>query len=265
MYRDELTAFPVQGRRNPVSTGTSTAPQRRFGMAPGAGAVRGLDGGAPTRFGVLVALGDELGRRGLTAMLADIPQVRAVVSCATGTDAIGILGGGGFEVVLSGCEQGVELATVAGRSAGSGVKLLVLLPDLSDQTLAAAGAANAHGFVLLTGLTSEVLDQSLGYLAQGGIPLPPELTLEMLSRFGRANSGGRPSGSALTPREHQILCLLADGLSNKQIASHLRISLHGAKRHVANVLAKLNCSNRTLAVAHAVRTGLIGGAGHLPN
>ena len=55
----------------------------------------------------------------------------------------------------------------------------------------------------------------------------------------------------------QALVLLAKGMSNKQIARRLNISEHGAKRHVANVLAKLNCPNRTLAVALALRHGLV--------
>lgn len=61
----------------------------------------------------------------------------------------------------------------------------------------------------------------------------------------------------LTPRERQALKLLADGLSNKQIARRLGISEHGAKRHVGNVLAKLNCPNRTVAVTVALNHGLL--------
>ncbi|MCI4066752.1 LuxR C-terminal-related transcriptional regulator [Micromonospora sp. R77] len=61
----------------------------------------------------------------------------------------------------------------------------------------------------------------------------------------------------LTPRERQALKLLAEGLSNKQIARRLGISEHGAKRHVGNVLAKLNCPNRTVAVTVALNHGLL--------
>jgi DNA-binding NarL/FixJ family response regulator len=61
----------------------------------------------------------------------------------------------------------------------------------------------------------------------------------------------------LTPREQAALALLVQGLSNKQIARRLTISEHGAKRHVANLLAKLNCPNRTMAAVVAVREGLL--------
>ncbi|MGI5287809.1 response regulator transcription factor [Nonomuraea polychroma] len=59
----------------------------------------------------------------------------------------------------------------------------------------------------------------------------------------------------LTPRERQVLELLVEGMSNKQIA--LRISQHGVKRLVSNVLAKLNCPNRTMAVRTAITDGIL--------
>ena len=88
--------------------------------------------------------------------------------------------------------------------------------------------------------------------------LPAPLARWMLQRLRAGDSDKRPSRAyLLTPREHQTLCLLAQGMSNKQIASALHISQHGAKRHVANVIAKLNCPNRTLAVVLALREGII--------
>ena len=75
----------------------------------------------------------------------------------------------------------------------------------------------------------------------------------MLERH-RAHLG---TGIGLREREEQVLALIEQGLSNKQIAKCLSISQHGAKRHVANVFAKLNCPNRTLAVALALRDGII--------
>jgi DNA-binding CsgD family transcriptional regulator len=65
-----------------------------------------------------------------------------------------------------------------------------------------------------------------------------------------------PPAVRLTPREHQVLALMADGLSNKQIGRRLDISFHGAKRLVASVLAKLDSPTRTVAVAKALREGI---------
>jgi DNA-binding CsgD family transcriptional regulator len=62
---------------------------------------------------------------------------------------------------------------------------------------------------------------------------------------------------ALTPRERDVLVLMAEGASNKQIAKQLKISVHTAKFHVASVLEKLDATGRTDAVAHAARMGVI--------
>ncbi len=62
---------------------------------------------------------------------------------------------------------------------------------------------------------------------------------------------------ALTPRERDVLALMAEGASNKQIAKQLGISVHTAKFHVASVLEKLDATGRTDAVAHAARMGVI--------
>ena len=61
----------------------------------------------------------------------------------------------------------------------------------------------------------------------------------------------------LTPREREVLRLLADGLTNRQIAERLVVSHHTVHRHVTNLLRKLGLSSRTAAAAHAVRTGLV--------
>jgi DNA-binding NarL/FixJ family response regulator len=68
---------------------------------------------------------------------------------------------------------------------------------------------------------------------------------------------GEPSESDLTPRERDVLTLMAEGVSNKVIAERLGISVHTAKFHVASILDKLDATGRTDAVAHAARRGVI--------
>ena len=68
---------------------------------------------------------------------------------------------------------------------------------------------------------------------------------------------GEPSGIELTPRERDVLALMAEGASNKAIASRLGISVHTAKFHVGSLLDKLDATGRTDAVAHAARRGVI--------
>lgn len=68
---------------------------------------------------------------------------------------------------------------------------------------------------------------------------------------------GEPSGIELTPRERDVLVLMAEGASNKTIARRLGISVHTAKFHVGSLLDKLDATGRTDAVAHAARRGVI--------
>jgi DNA-binding CsgD family transcriptional regulator len=80
-------------------------------------------------------------------------------------------------------------------------------------------------------------------------------TLAVVSRPPRERSGA--DAFALTPRERDVLVLMAEGASNRQIAKQLGISVHTAKFHVASVLEKLDATGRTDAVAHAARMGVI--------
>ena len=72
-----------------------------------------------------------------------------------------------------------------------------------------------------------------------------------------AAAGGRPPRGQLTPRELEVLGLLADGLTNRQIAARLVVSEHTVHRHVTNLLRKLDLPSRTAAAAFAVRSGLL--------
>ncbi|HWT22839.1 MAG TPA: response regulator transcription factor, partial [Solirubrobacteraceae bacterium] len=76
-------------------------------------------------------------------------------------------------------------------------------------------------------------------------------------RARRILAGPDAAGSPLTPRELEVLRLLADGLTNRQIAERLVVSEHTVHRHVTNLLRKLGLSSRTAAAAHAVRSGLL--------
>jgi two-component system nitrate/nitrite response regulator NarL len=77
--------------------------------------------------------------------------------------------------------------------------------------------------------------------------------------------GGQPGEfwrqQVLTQRELQVLALLVKGYSNRQIAPRVALSEHGVKRHVANILAKLNCANRVQAAAFALKQGILESAG----
>lgn len=136
-----------------------------------------------------------------------------------------------------------------------GVKVVLTLPTAARECLQRVGRLNVDGFLLESGLTEESLTHAVQAVACGEVPVPPSLVRELMSD---ATAGARRNrGPQLTPREEAALTLLVHGMSNKQIAHRLGISENGAKRHVSNVLAKLNCPNRTVAAVIAVKDGLI--------
>lgn len=204
----------------------------------------------PGEFEVALLVRDECVRQGLTAMLGSLPMVRGVTVCddiETGLDFdILMLRFGDVDMAAAG-----RLAQDARRR---GKKILLLLNGIREDMLDAIVAIPGNGFVVQEGLTTAVLAAAVARVADGAAPMPAVLANRPANRPpGRA----RAPGAHLTPRERQVLDLLVEGLSNKQIARRLRISQHGVKRLVSNVLAKLNCLNRTQAVVVALTEGIV--------
>jgi DNA-binding NarL/FixJ family response regulator len=137
-------------------------------------------------------------------------------------------------------------------------------PPVGDAipTLLAAGARG----VLSDDATAEEIAAAVEAAAAGLVVLPSEQMGELVGSrpaastardFSSMRNGGSSPGPALTPREREILAMLAEGLPNKIIASRLGISDHTVKTHLEAIFDKLGASNRADAVARAVRTGLL--------
>jgi two-component system nitrate/nitrite response regulator NarL len=197
-------------------------------------------------------------RRGLEAVLHQLPSVRLVHHCDHENDAGKLIADGGVDVlIVTTGENGVagELA-----HAGTGTKILILLDETEATSASSAAALTADGFLIQQELTAADLNDALDRIVAGQMPMPARLGRELMAR---ANS---PAGSdssrpvTLTPRENETLELLAEGLSNKQIARRLSISDHGAKRLVTSLMLKLGAPNRTAAVVTAIRIGMISNA-----
>ncbi|QSB14004.1 response regulator transcription factor [Natronosporangium hydrolyticum] len=209
---------------------------------------------------ILVAVGDELIRCGVSQLLSGLSMVGSVVECSGVEGAVSLLGVRDFDVVLVSVSGGVEgVGEVVGVAGERGASSLLLLRSAEDGLTSEWCGLGADGFLLEAGLSRAVLLEALQKLRQGDMPMPGVLARRMLDELHGRGRGQSREGSSflLTPRERQALVLLAEGLSNKQIARRLGISEHGAKRHVGNVLAKLNCPNRTVAVAVALHHGLL--------
>ncbi|EST37760.1 hypothetical protein N566_11255 [Streptomycetaceae bacterium MP113-05] len=206
----------------------------------------------------------EMVRCGLEAMLTDIA---AEVTVLADTRRAGHrLVTERIDVLICRCAATEEVLGLATLCREHRTRVLALLESTEEQQFALASEVPADGFLLADDLTAHSLDDALRRLMKGEMPLPVALSKWLLGRMreGSAATVRTERPYFLTPREREALNLLAQGLSNKQIARMLGISQHGAKRHVANVIAKLNCPNRTLAVALALRDGLIDEPGAEP-
>lgn len=119
---------------------------------------------------------------------------------------------------------------------------------------------HANGFLDWADLRPETLREAIVDVRAGRFHVSATLARRSLAapdQAGDDNTSKRASMIALTAREHQVLRLIAEGLSNRQVARSLSISEHGVKRAVGIILAKLNCPNRTLAVVRAIESGLL--------
>lgn len=209
-------------------------------------------------FDVVLALDDEVTRRGIATMLQQLPVVRRVISCGI-TEDLPVLRRGDAIVILPWAGPRAAVERLAEEASAVGAKILVLLDngDL-DCSIGRPLGSGPHGFLWRPELTLDVLSDALVRAARGELPVPSEV-VQALMTMAREQPEPPPSvpPAQLSNRERQTLELLAQGLTNKQIARRLSISENSAKRYVANILVKLNSPNRTMAVAWALKNGLI--------
>ncbi|HWQ23844.1 MAG TPA: response regulator transcription factor [Gaiellaceae bacterium] len=150
-------------------------------------------------------------------------------------------------------------ATRAIKAALPDVKVLVVTVSEEDQDLFEAIKSGAEGY-LLKGMTEDELASTLARVQAGEPALSPALAAKILDEFVRlARDGqGKPKGpeEELTDRERDVLRLVAEGATNREIAAQLFISENTVSFHMKNILAKLHLKNRAQAAAFAIRTGL---------
>lgn len=142
--------------------------------------------------------------------------------------------------------------------AGGGAPAVLVLTTFDrDDYLFQALEAGASGFLLKTASPEQLVD-AVRVLAAGDALLSPSVTRRVIERFGGAASGAAvadPALEELTEREAEVFRLLADGLSNAEIAGRLYVGEATVKTHVSNILLKLGVRDRVQAVVHAYRSG----------
>ena len=134
-------------------------------------------------------------------------------------------------------------------------KVLMLTSFAEEETVVAAVLAGAAGYVLKNVARARLLE-ALRSVARGESLLDSKVTRGVLEKL-MAGDGKKSERDVLTEREHEVLVLIADGATNKEIAAKLVVSENTARNHVSHILGKLGFSRRSEAAAYAVKKGLV--------
>jgi DNA-binding NarL/FixJ family response regulator len=212
---------------------------------------------------VLVADDQAAVRAGFAALIAAEDGMQVVGEAADGREAVDLARHVLPQVVLMDIRMprldGLEATRLIGADPTlSEARVLVLTTFDLDEYVYAALRAGASGFLLKDAGPAELL-QAIRVIAAGEALLAPSITKRLLAEFAARPHGRQPPTELryLTEREHEVLRLVAAGLSNEEIAARLVISRLTAKTHVSRILRKLGCRDRAQLVTLAYETGLV--------
>ena len=141
-------------------------------------------------------------------------------------------------------------------------RVLMLTSHSASEAVEAAVLAGASGYLLKNGGREELL-AAIRAVVAGESLLAPSVTEDVLARFGELTRREQPSGRSreddlLTGRQKEVLALVAEGLTNREIAGRLIISDNTVRNHISHLMGKLDMTRRAQAAAYAARRGIVG-------
>jgi DNA-binding NarL/FixJ family response regulator len=211
---------------------------------------------------VVIADDQTMVRAGFRSLLNEEPGIEVVGEASDGEQAVHAVRRHDPDVALVDIRMpnvdGLE-ATRRIVAAGAGTKILILTTFDLDEYVYEGLRAGASGF-LLKDASPEQLIAAIHVIADGDAVLAPSVTRRVVEAFHQLPARRddlEARLATLTPREREVLVLLARGASNTAIAEHLVVSHATAKTHVRNVLAKLDLRDRVHAVVFAYESGLV--------
>ena len=208
------------------------------------------------KIGVFLLDDHQVVREGLRHLLESAGDMEVVGEAGTGAEAIEGIDRTRPRVAVLDVRlpdfSGVEVCREV-RSAHPDVACLMLTSFSDEEALFDAIMAGASGYVLKEVRGSDLVGD-IRKVASGHSLLDPDLTEKIMQRL-RAGKTESTAGK-LTPQEQRILGLIAEGMTNRQIADHMYLSEKTVKNYVSNLLAKLGMSRRTEAAVYAIRKGV---------
>jgi DNA-binding NarL/FixJ family response regulator len=219
------------------------------------------------RIRVLAADDQRVVREGLAMLLGLLPDVEVVGTAADGEQVLAVVAELKPDVILMDLRMprmdGVE-ATRRLRESHPGVKVVVLTTYADDRSVIDALRAGALGYLTKDAGADEI-QQALHRVTSGQAALDPAVQRHLVEAIAGGPADPAPAGATppaslpdnLTPREAEVLTLIAAGLSNTEIAERLVVSEATVKSHVNHMLPKIGARDRAQAVGYAYRHGLV--------
>jgi len=220
----------------------------------------------PAALSIRVLLADDhrLFREGVASLLERTGDITLVGEAANGEEVVRLTGVLHPDIVLMDLQMpgmGGVAATraIVAQQPGLGIIMLTMFDD--DESIYAALRAGARGYVLKDASRGLLL-QAIRAVAQGEALLGPTIARRMLEQFRQAPAAVAPepavsaSLASLTPRESEVLGLIARGLRNREIAEQLFVSERTVGNHISSIFAKLHVTDRSQVIVHALRGGL---------
>ncbi|MER5625675.1 response regulator transcription factor [Streptosporangium sp. NPDC002544] len=212
---------------------------------------------------VLVCDDQALIRTGFATIIDAQPDLEVVSECGDGRAAVDLARRLSPDIVVMDVRMpvldGIEATRLlAGAGVESPIKVLVVTTFNLDEYVYEALRAGASGFLLKDAPPAQLL-HGIRTIAAGAALLAPEVTRQLVGRYAARirPAQATPDKTTLTPRELEVLRLIADGRSNSEIAATLVISQETVKTYVSRILTKLDLRDRVQAVVYAYRRGLV--------
>ena len=209
---------------------------------------------------VLLADDHALVRRGVRLILEQQPDIEVVAEAADGAEAVALLREVEVDLVI----LDIAMPTMTGLQAAREIarrrdppKMLMLSMHDNEQYFFSALKLGASGYVLKSVVDEDLVEACRAAMRGEAFVYPGAMGAIVRDYFEREARGERVPETVLTPREDEVLKLIAEGRSTREIAKVLTISVKTVERHRSNILARLGMNDRTQLTRYAIRAGLV--------